>query len=495
LLEELYGVDSTTLALLCILPEGSIMPSNDAGSNVAAALKRAFGIDRLETHASGLEAEADRLDRETDTLRKDLRDKPAKEDDATEEQLVLRLEAVSRKLDQARELIASSDKRLALVTAWSEFDRQLALFERWSIETDQAVNALLQMGGAVSAPLADSEVRPRDRAQTELVALRGGRENLMMQIGGVAESLAASQRALKDLDRGAAVCPVCLRPMTAQEAEEARSSHLSRGQELTRLRVALSADADKLAVVISQLQELVDAPAPVFPAAPSAERPSEELSQLQESQQNLRDAAAVLEAEVRDLQNSLAIVRSTRENRKANDELSRKLQKDYEAVERDRLTASTLRRVASTITAEQVDPLSREMSKRWNLLHLPGDITMSENGDFSLSGSGRVVPYSEWSGSERTIVQVIVRLLAAQMISKCDFLLFDEPLEHLDPRNRRALASLLVSVSKTSPTLKQLIVTTYEESITRRLSRPSIESQTLNGLSEDRARVVRIAGN
>jgi len=79
---------------------------------------------------------------------------------------------------------------------------------------------------------------------------------------------------------------------------------------------------------------------------------------------------------------------------------------------------------------------------------------MSENGDFSLSGSGRVVPYSEWSGSERTIVQVIVRLLAAQMISKCDFLLFDEPLEHLDPRNRRALASLLVSVSKTSPTLK-----------------------------------------
>jgi len=90
------------------------MPSNDAGSNVAAALKRAFGIDRLETQQVALEAEADRLDRETDTLRKDLRDNQRRKMMQPEEQLVLRLEAVSRKLDQARELIASSDKRLAL---------------------------------------------------------------------------------------------------------------------------------------------------------------------------------------------------------------------------------------------------------------------------------------------------------------------------------------------------------------------------------------------
>jgi ABC-type lipoprotein export system ATPase subunit len=43
----------------------------------------------------------------------------------------------------------------------------------------------------------------------------------------------------------------------------------------------------------------------------------------------------------------------------------------------------------------------------------------------------------------------------------------DEPLEHLDPRNRR-IASLLVKASEESQT-RQIVATTYEEAVARRL--------------------------
>ena len=45
----------------------------------------------------------------------------------------------------------------------------------------------------------------------------------------------------------------------------------------------------------------------------------------------------------------------------------------------------------------------------------------------------------------------------------------DEPLEHLDPTNRRAVAATLVSAVELGE-LEQILVTTYEEPLARRLA-------------------------
>ena len=46
---------------------------------------------------------------------------------------------------------------------------------------------------------------------------------------------------------------------------------------------------------------------------------------------------------------------------------------------------------------------------------------------------------------------------------------FDEPLEHLDPRRRAAVAQTIVRAAQLGA-VDQIIVTTYEEEIARRLA-------------------------
>ena len=50
--------------------------------------------------------------------------------------------------------------------------------------------------------------------------------------------------------------------------------------------------------------------------------------------------------------------------------------------------------------------------------------------------------------------------------SNADFMLLDEPLEHLDSKNRWALIKFLVDTTKRGYP-KQLIVTTFEETLIR----------------------------
>jgi DNA repair exonuclease SbcCD ATPase subunit len=72
------------------------------------------------------------------------------------------------------------------------------------------------------------------------------------------------------------------------------------------------------------------------------------------------------------------------------------------------------------------------------------------------------------SGGEKTVALILLRLALVSALTKADFLILDEPLEHLDPRNRRLLiSSLYQAVDK--GLIRQAIVTTYEESLVRRL--------------------------
>jgi len=56
------------------------------------------------------------------------------------------------------------------------------------------------------------------------------------------------------------------------------------------------------------------------------------------------------------------------------------------------------------------------------------------------------------------------------MTTKIDFVWFDEPLEHLDPNVRRHVANLLSrATGSRDRTLHQVVVTTYEEELARKL--------------------------
>jgi exonuclease SbcC len=80
---------------------------------------------------------------------------------------------------------------------------------------------------------------------------------------------------------------------------------------------------------------------------------------------------------------------------------------------------------------------------------------------------GRQFDLSQFSGGEKTALLVILHTIIARHFSNSDFLLIDEPLEHLDPVNRRSLKRFLVSAYHRGA-FKQAIVTTFEESLIRK---------------------------
>lgn len=71
------------------------------------------------------------------------------------------------------------------------------------------------------------------------------------------------------------------------------------------------------------------------------------------------------------------------------------------------------------------------------------------------------------SGGEKMAMLVTVRTVLCRRFTEIGFMLLDEPLEHLDPRNRRMLIDFLVE-SFEKGWVDQLIVSTFEESIIRK---------------------------
>ena len=66
------------------------------------------------------------------------------------------------------------------------------------------------------------------------------------------------------------------------------------------------------------------------------------------------------------------------------------------------------------------------------------------------------------------VTQLILRVLVLRATTRLGFFWVDEPLEHLDPDARRALAVLLAQAPE-EPSFRQVLVTTYEEPLIRRL--------------------------
>jgi DNA repair exonuclease SbcCD ATPase subunit len=82
-------------------------------------------------------------------------------------------------------------------------------------------------------------------------------------------------------------------------------------------------------------------------------------------------------------------------------------------------------------------------------------------------GKGREFDLSQFSGGEKTVLLVILHTIIARHFSRSDFLLIDEPLEHLDAVNRRSLIRFLTGAYQRE-SFNQLIITTFEESLTRK---------------------------
>jgi DNA repair exonuclease SbcCD ATPase subunit len=131
--------------------------------------------------------------------------------------------------------------------------------------------------------------------------------------------------------------------------------------------------------------------------------------------------------------------------------------------------SSALEAARERILNESVEPLEDLLAENWQTLFTdrPG-VGLRGDGTLSRRIGSEDLAYEHFSDGEKMVAQIILRALVLRATTRVGFFWVDEPLEHLDPDVRRALAVLLAQAPD-PPSFPQVLVTTYEEPLIRRL--------------------------
>lgn len=481
---ERLGADVAQLPSLTVLKEGDVLREAESGPsfNVVAHFSSLLGVDRATSTATQLDHLESQQSRAGDIFR---RDDPGLEET---EQLNERRAEVERSLVPLREQfsgesesLAQSKRLLDNSKAWDAFRTAKDLDGRRLTSIASEVAALFTEPGLTRAgqlvpehDLSQGQVQGsfdsvRSALDGALGLLRNADRRVAEDRSASAALLTHAQSAREALIEAGAVCPVCRRPMSPDEAQRAAADIDQEIGKLRRQSQDQTAGGDDFQSLIQRLVAIERQTYPTAGAEPSEPQPSEstaDLEALVRAQEAKCDDARLEGLRLREV---LADVDRQLSERKELTQANSESVKAYRQAAVANLVAGTLRSVAEALCAQQIDPLARELHKRWEQLWpSPTDLRLETDGQLSLRHGEETIGFRHFSGGEKTIAIVMLRMLALQMLTRAGFLLLDEPLEHLDPRNRRMLAKLLVRASGPGP-LDQVIVTTYEESVARAL--------------------------
>lgn len=367
------------------------------------------------------------------------------------------LEEATAERDAITVQVGEAEKAVAAADAWDRYRREVE-------EYNSALRALLTEVGGIMEVTAGAPRRALEDARTETERnLRSARSAMASVEFRAARSITARDL----LPDGTTLCPTCLRPLTETERRHALHSHddtsTQSQTQIDRLRLETEQADRRLAAVTefaSRLDQLHE------PAKPDTDDPGPDarsaLAELRDKETDLVESIGRLRAELD------AADRELTPARRAAGEKAR-----LQVAAREELLLETTRgmlmSLADRYLTERVEPLIHEISLRWKRLFGSEGLTLESNGELRLQRGQLDLGLADLSGGERATAVIITRLLVAASTTKVSTIWFDEPLEHLDIRRRAAVAQTLVQAAQTG-TIRQILVTTYEEAIARRLA-------------------------
>lgn len=287
-----------------------------------------------------------------------------------------------------------------------------------------------------------------------------------------------------------APCPVCRKPFTAAERADVlrdiQDSLKRLAQERDALRVRLAQIEERRHLFQTKVEALRPLVNVLEHSAASAISESDDITHIQTTiarqksefqleLARLESSAELLEEEIEELEDANAEVVATHSRLHS-------IGYDSPAVARDGLI-SLETRLLSLRSAEQaaqqvltahrnmdMDNIYDQVAQVWRAFAGRGNwqVELDHEGVPILrDADNRQFDLSQFSGGEKTALLVILHTIIAQHFSETDFLLVDEPLEHLDPVNRRSLVQFLINAYRRGR-FRQAIVATFEESLIRK---------------------------
>jgi DNA repair exonuclease SbcCD ATPase subunit len=481
LLVDEYGADPAFLARLAMLHSSTVF-AEARGLDLRDHLCRVFGVDGLVAALEQTKMLAAAAKKTVDAARKPVAGVPDAELAALAE-----VEARATELIEAADAErAEAERALAEARAASEarlrYDAWKAAADRYAAVAAEVAaegSALTGRDLAVSGAGADDEAMPAaaaersgqpfshlpaalEAAEAEAVEALDRIRRRRAELAGRAEGIRAG---LAELVEAEGACPVCRRPLEPGDVEVARAGH---ERDLAALDAELAtldeAGAARLVTELRRLRHrLTNEPLPG--AAPPAPDPDQVPVSETEAMERF-EAAVATAAERR------AIQAEARRRREAGESARVELEAVTAAFERSatlEAAAAALDAARQRILDESVEPLEELLADNWRNLFLdrPG-VGLDGDGSVSRRIGSELLHYEQFSDGEKMVTQLLLRILVLRATTRLGFFWVDEPLEHLDPDARRALAVLLAQAPE-EPSFPQVLVTTYEEPLIRRL--------------------------
>jgi DNA repair exonuclease SbcCD ATPase subunit len=471
-LEQAFEVKLDVAANLSMMLGGGQLASEQP-LDLKSHLYTAFGVSRLLRAAESAEALAKAAEKQRAAVRV-----------TDQKRLADRADIESRAAMLNAELLELNGQREQLQAAIREGDQarsramQIVAYHEQSRRYEDTVTAVVSR--AVELVGAQIEVG------TVLETLRAERDQVEREADIAAEayayargSIAAATEAIQALTGVDAYCPTCLRPIDAAEVTAATSEHEHRLQEATeasgrhaREQSEGRARGRALADLLTQLESLhrPTPPDTTIDLAAAEGQYSNALEALEEHNQ----ALGGLQSQLRQLTAQIA----------EDDRVAEGNRSLYLAYRREAITsaaAMAFRRAATELTESLIEPVATEITWRWKRLFPSGGLMLRSDGTIVREEHGEELGWSTLSDGERIWARITTHLLVIASSTRLPFVWFDEPLEHLDPQLRHAVAATLATATAAddrSP--RQLLVTTYEHAIARQLADDTPRAALIN---------------
>lgn len=465
LITEAFGADVADLARLTFLPAGSLQDYEKEKFHLHRHLCRLFGVEQLQAvlpDIAQMRAEA----RTEISKVKEVK----RASDAELASWQTELEVTDVELERARAAAAELRKQHGEAVSLLQLAEDSARHGQLLVEREEFMEALRsdvsEVTGQPVNPQLDLSTVISDLdqdASEQTVAAERARGRLEGRI----EMIDASRHQLDDAD---ADCPVCRRPLDPDTREQARRQHQA---DLARHRAEvaeLEARADELNTrrrsvaalrrTLSQLPALPPTPVPVEPEDLAAARRAQ--TELQPRIDEIDEEIGMLRATTSRLRSQLA----TETENKRHHETAVAAYRREALVNAAEIAVTDM---TKRIIAEKIDPLAAMVTSRWKTVFrgTRPALQLDETGELKLVREGSEIEFEDMSAGERAVALLVTRLLVLSVTAPSAFLWLDEPLEQLDPINRRLIAQLLAR--STNGPVRQVVVTTFEEETARRL--------------------------
>ena len=465
-MEKALGIELSVAGRLSMMLGGGHIATNDT-LNLESHLHHAFGVTHLLSAAETAQSIAKEAEKTRASLRSTTRQRI--ENRAALESEIARLEAKIADLSQrGSELERVRD---AAAAQRSLVERHLAFadqFERYERQRSHLVATIEGLLGRPVSPdsneMIGSELRSElETSERAIVELTEGAVTARSVVSG-------AEQAVRFLDGDDAICPTCMRPLSHHERSSAIFAHSTQREdaeaEVRRLEEARSVKqthAQAVSRVLAQLEALQlpgiraeDATVPTRAATDALYRQaSTDLDEHNRQLGGVRSRLELLKAQVAS-------------DDQIEDE-ERILRLAYRREAAALAGANVLRAAADHVIESRIAPMANEVRGRWKHLFTNNGLIFRPDGSITRSRDGEELRWETLSGGERTWARIVTHLIVMGTTTSLPFAWFDEPLEHLDPQLRHAVAATLATATRGgSP--RQLLVTTYEHGIAQQLA-------------------------